>query len=65
MKLFSQDGFPTKEGLKALKPFQDSLKELLDTIDVKDMSAMEMRTLRGWLAKIVGDTASNVISSKL
>ena len=64
MKLFKEDGFPTANGLQQLKPLQDCLDKLFDSESVKNMNAMQTRTLGSWLAKMVGDTVSKNLTAK-
>lgn len=55
MKLFKENGFPTSEGKRALRNFENSLCNLLNSNEVRKMNVTQTRTLGSWLAKIVGD----------
>lgn len=65
MKLFKEDGFPTSKGLEAIKPFENSIRKLLESNDVKNMSASQTRTLMGWLNKTMGDILAKDIADKI
>ncbi len=58
MKLFKEDGFPTKAGIEELKSVQKCLDELFEKDSIRAMSIGQIRTLGSWLAKMVGDTLS-------
>ena len=62
MKLFNADGTPTKRGLSKLVLVQKELNELFKLDEINNLTENQKRILGGWLAKMVWDTISNLIT---
>jgi hypothetical protein len=64
-KLFTGNGFLTKEGERFTSDFRYGLSQIMSSDEVADMSLGELQTLQSNLAKMVGDAISKRISHNL
>lgn len=60
-KMFKENGFLSDEGKAVLQPLHDALMEVMASPDIRGMSAQELLTLQGNLAKLIGDVLSGAI----
>ncbi len=64
-KLFTGNGFLTKEGERFTSDFRYGLEQIMSSDEVGDMSLAELHTLQANLTKMVGDAISKRVSRNM